>query len=98
MPHLSSGQNARRVHSREYSLPIIDNLDKYQFTVLGSSLRSLGVPVSLLIRKKLAKRKGKKINKKGVGARFFFFSGLAVFKFGTKVVMLLMNTVCQNIS
>ena len=73
MPHLSSGQNARRVHSREYSPPIIDNLDKYQFTILGSSLRSLGVPVSLLIRKKLAKRKGKKMNKKGVGARFFFF-------------------------
>ena len=97
MPHLSSGQNAIRVHSREYSPPIIDNLDKYQFTILGSSLRSLGVPVSLLIRKKLAKRKGKKMNKKGVDARFFF-SGLAVFKFGTKVVMLLMNTVCQNIS
>ena len=39
------------------------------------------------------------MNKKGVDAGFFFFfSGLAVFKFGTKVVMLLMNTVCQNIS
>ena len=37
------------------------------------------------------------MNKKGVDARFFFF-GLAVFKLGTKVVMLLMNTVCQNIS
>ena len=27
--------------------PIIDDLDKYQFAILGSSLRSLGVPVSL---------------------------------------------------
>ena len=27
--------------------PIIDDLDKYQFANLGSSLRSLGVPVSL---------------------------------------------------
>ena len=80
--------------------PIIDDVDKYQFAILGSSLRSLGLPVSLgLTRKKLAKRKGKKMNKKGVDARFFFFfPGLAVFKFGTKVVMLLMNTVCQNIS
>ena len=79
--------------------PIIDDVDKYQFAILGSSLRSLGLPVSLgLTRKKLAKRKGKKMNKKGVDASFFFFSGLAIFKFGTKVVMLLMNTVCQNIS
>ena len=30
------------------------------------------------------------MNKKGVDVRFFF-SDLAVFKFGTKVVMLLMN-------
>ena len=76
----------------------MENLDKYQFAILGSSLRRLGLPVSLgLTRKKLAKRKGKKMNKKGVDARFFF-SGLAIFKFGTKVVMLLMNTVCQNIS
>ena len=37
------------------------------------------------------------MNKKGVDVRFFF-SGFAVFKFGTKVVMLLMNTVCQNIT
>ena len=79
--------------------PIIDDVDKYQFAILGSSLRSLGLPVSLgLTRKKLAKRKGKKMNKKGVDARFYFCSGLAIFKFGTKVVMLLMNTVCQNIS
>ena len=78
--------------------PIIDDVDKYQFAILGSSLRSLGLPVSLgLTRKKLAKRKGNKMNKKGVDARVFF-SGLAVFKFGTKVVMLLMNTFCQNIT
>ena len=79
--------------------PIIDDVDKYQFAILGSSLRSLGLPVSLgLTRKQLAKRKGNKMNKKGVDARVFFFSGLAVFKFGTKVVMLLMNTFCQNIT
>ena len=78
--------------------PIIDDLHKYHFAILGSSLRSLGVPVSLgLTRKKLAKRKGNKMNKKCVDARVFF-SGLAVFKFGTKVVMLLMNTFCQNIT
>ena len=78
--------------------PIIDDVDKYQFAILGSSLRSLGLPVSLgLTRKKLAKRKGKKM-KKGGRRKVFFFSGLAIFKFGTKVVMLLMNTVCQNIS
>ena len=53
--------------------PIIDDVDKYQFAILGSSLRSLGLPVSLgLTRKKLAKRKGKKMNKKGVDARLFF--------------------------
>ena len=40
----------------------------------------------------------KKMNKKGVDASLIFFTGLAVFKFGTKVVMLLMNTVFQNIS
>ena len=55
--------------------PIIDDLDKYHFAVLGSSLRSLGLPVSLgLTRKKLAKRKGNKMNKKGVDARVFFLS------------------------
>ena len=53
--------------------PIIDDVDKYQFAILGSSLRSLGLPVSLgLTRKKLAKRKGNKMNKKGVDARVFF--------------------------
>ena len=78
--------------------PIIDDVDKYQFAILGSSLRSLGLPVSLgLTRKKLAKRKGNKMNKKG-GRRKGFFFGLAIFKFGTKVVMLLMNTFCQNIT
>ena len=52
-----------------------------------------------MVNKELAKRKGKKMNKKGVDVRFFFFfSGLAVFKFGTKVVMLLMNSFCQNIT
>ena len=86
-------------HTIRRILPhIIDDLDKYHFAVLGSSLRSLGLPVSLgLTRKKLAKRKGNKMNKKGVDARVFF-SGLAFFKFGTKVVMLLMNTFCQNIT
>ena len=57
--------------------PIIDDVDKYQFAILGSSLRSLGLPVSLgSTGKKLAKRKGKKMSKKGVDARFFFFSAL----------------------
>ena len=88
-------------HTIRRILPlIIDDVDKYQFAILGSSLRSSGLPVSLgLTRKKLAKRKGEKNEQKG-GRRkvFFFFSGLAVFKFGTKVVMLLMNIVCQNIS
>ena len=98
MPHLSSGQNARRAHSPTYSSPIIDDIGKYHFAILGSSLRSLGIPVSLgLTRKQLPKRKGNKMNKKGVDARVFF-SGLAFFKFGEKVVMLLMNTFCQNIT
>ena len=62
-------------HTIRRILPhIIDDLDKYHFAVLGSSLRSLGVPVSLLIRKKLAKRKGNKMNKKGVDARVFFLA------------------------
>ena len=43
------------------------------------------------------KRKGEKMNKKGVDPRFFF-SGLAVLKFETKVVMLLVNAFCQNIT
>ena len=47
LPHLSSGQNARRAHSGTYSPP---------------------------------------------------YFGLAVFKFLTKAVMLLMNTFCQNIT
>ena len=97
MPHLSSGQNARRAHSPTYSPPIIDDLDKYQFAVLGSSLRSLGRPVSLgLTRKQLARRKEKN-EQKGGGRKVFFFV-FAVFKIGTKVVMLLMNTFCQNIT
>ena len=51
-----------------------------------------------MVNKELAKRKGKKkMNKKGVDVRFFF-SGLAVFKFGTKVVILLMNAFCPNIT
>ena len=51
-----------------------------------------------MVNKELAKRKGKKMNKKGVDVRFFFFSGHAVFKFGTKVEMLLMNAFCENIT
>ena len=59
---------------RRILTPIIDDVDKYQFAILGSSLRSLGLPVSLgLTRKKLAKRKGKKMKKKGVEASFFSF-------------------------
>ena len=50
-----------------------------------------------MVNKELAKRKGKKMNKKGVDVRFFF-SGLAVLKFLTKVIMLLMNTFFQNIT
>ena len=79
-------------------LPIIDNLDKYLFAISGSSSRSLGVPVSLWLIRNWRSVKGKKMNKKGVDVRLFFFSGLAVFKFGTKVVMLLMNSFCQNIT
>ena len=80
-------------------LPIIDNLDKYLFAILGSSSRTLGVTVSLWLKRNWRSVKGKKMNKKGVDVRFFFFfSGLAVFKFGTKVVMLLMNAFCQNIT
>ena len=78
-------------------LPIIDNLDKYLFAISGSSSRSLGVPVSLWLITNWRSVKEKKMNKKGVDVRFFF-SGLAVFKFGTKVVMLLMNAFCQNIT
>ena len=78
-------------------LPIIDNLDKYLFAILGSSSRSLGVPVSVWLIRNWRSVKEKKMNKKGVDVRFFF-SGFAVFKFGTKVVMLLMNTFCQNIT
>ena len=74
MPHLSSGQNARRAHYPTYSPPIIDDLDKYQFAVLGSSLRSLGLPVSLgLTRKQLARRKEKN-EQKGGGRKGFFLS------------------------
>ena len=51
-----------------------------------------------MVNKELGKRKGKKKNKKGVDVRFFFFSGLAVLKFLTKVIMLLMNTFFQNIT
>ena len=39
LPQLSSGQNARRAHSQEYSPSIIDAPDKYQFAVLASSIR-----------------------------------------------------------
>ena len=86
MPHLSSGQNARRAHSPTYSPPIIDDLDKYHFAVLGSSLRSLDLPVSLgLTRKKLAKRKENKMNKKGVDARVFFFLALLFSSSGQKL-------------
>ena len=68
--------------------PIIDDVDKYQFAILGSSLRSLGLPVSLgLTRKKLAKRKGKKMKKKGVDASFFsfFFPALLFSSSGQKL-------------
>ena len=44
------------------------------------------------------KRKGEKNEQKGGRPKVFFFSGLAVFKFETKVVMLLMNAFCQNIT
>ena len=75
-------------------LPIID--DGCYF---GEFIEELGRSRVPMVNKELAKRKGKKMNKKGVDVRFsFFFSGLAVFKFGTKVVMLLMNAFCQNIT
>ena len=77
--------------------PIIDDVDKYQFAILGSSLRSLGLPVSLWLIRTWRSVKEKN-EQKGGRRKVFFFSGLAVFKFGTKVVMLLINTVCQNIS
>ena len=79
-------------------LPIIDNLDKYLFAISGSSSRSLGVPVSLWLIRNWRSVKGKKNEQKGGRRKVFFFSGLAVFKFGTKVVMLLMNSFCQNIT
>ena len=47
-----------------------------------------------MVNKELAKRKGKKMNKRGGRRKVFFFSGLAVLKFLTKVIMLLMNTFC----
>ena len=54
LAHLSSGQNARRAHSRTYSPspPIIDDLVNDQCAILGRSLRSLGVPVSLGLTRK----------------------------------------------
>ena len=66
--------------------PIIDDVDKYQFAILGSSLRSLGLPVSLgLTRKKLAKRKGKKMKKGGRRKVFFFFPALLFSSSGQKL-------------
>ena len=82
---------------RRILLPIIDDLDKYLFAILGSSSRSLGVPVSLWLIRNWRSVKEKENEQKG-GRRKVFFSGLAVFKFGTKVVMLLMNAFCQNIT
>ena len=66
----------------------------------GEVIEELGRSLVFRVNKeKPAKHKGKKMNKMGVDASFFFFfSGLAVFKFGTKVVMLLMNTFCQNMT
>ena len=57
-------------HTLERILPpIIDDLDKYQFAILGSSLRSLGVPVSLELTRKNRRSVGeRKKNKKGVDA------------------------------
>ena len=51
-----------------------------------------------MVNKELAKRKGKKKNEQKGGRRKAFFSGLAVLKFLTKVIMLLMNIFCQNIT
>ena len=51
-----------------------------------------------MVNKELAKRKGKKNEQKGGRRKAFFFSGLAVLKFLTKVIMLLMNIFCQNIT
>ena len=79
-------------------LPIIDDLDKYLFAILGGSSRSLGVPVSLWLIRNWRSMKGTKNEQKGGRPKVFFFSSLAVFKFGTKVVMLLMNAFCQNIT
>ena len=63
----------------------------------GEVIEELGRSrVSRVNKEKPAKRKGKKMNKKGVDASFFVFFS-AVFKFGTKVVMLL-NTFCQNMT
>ena len=41
-------------------LPTIDNVDKYLFTILGSSSRSLGVPVSVWLIKNWRSVKEKK--------------------------------------
>ena len=78
-------------------LPIIDDLDKYLFAILGGSSRSLDVPVSLWLIRNWRSVKGKKNEQKG-GRRTVFFSGLAVFKFGTKVVIPLINAFCPNIT
>ena len=66
--------------------------------LFGEFIEELGRSRVPMVNMELAKRKGKKkMNKKGVDVRFFF-SGLAVFKFGTKVVILLMNAFCPNIT
>ena len=74
-------------------LPIID--DGCYF---GEFIEELGRSRVPMVNKELAKRKGKKKNEQKGGRRKAFFSGLAVLKFLTKVIMLLMNISCQNIT
>ena len=65
-------------------LPIIDNLDKYLFAILGSSSRSLGVPVSLWLIRNWRSMKGTKNEQKGGRPKVFFFQTLLFSSLGQK--------------
>ena len=65
--------------------PNIDDLDKYLFAIFVSSSRSLGVPVSLQLIRNWRSVKEKKMNKKGVDVRFFFFLTLLFSSLGQKL-------------
>ena len=54
-------------------VPIIDDLDKYLFAILGSSSRSLDVPVSVWLIRNWRSVKGKNEQKGGRRKVFFFW-------------------------